>query len=471
MSDAPRPMIDRGVATPYGNALPADLAADLERPVVVLDTSALMADSSAHLAYPGSQVVVPLTVIDELDRNKTRSDSAGRNARDFLRTLETYRRDHGGDITAAVEIPGESTIRVEPNGLRVAELDAHNFDTSVADHRIIAAALGLRGDGHPHVRLVSNDMALRLKAAVLGLEALEHTPGHIGTHAPHRRGFHTLPLSWEAIEGIKQRGPTDLSTLPPQDRDLLTDVLENEFIIAEGTAITARRRGDSLVRVPSQVSAWGLKPRSKEQAFALDLLTDDDVNLVALRGRAGTGKTLLALAAGLEAVFERNTHDRLMILRPMYAVGNQEMGFLPGDVADKTAPWFAAVVDAMVSLTPNSSYRQCAEQLSMWIEAEKVELSPLTFLRGRSLSGTYVLLDEAQNTEGDAAKTVISRLGEGSKLVLTGDDEQIDQPFASSVTCGLNVTVDAFAGLDLFGQVHFSKGERSRLADLAAERM
>lgn len=449
-----------------------------EQLTVVLDTSAIMADAQAYLAYPGAQVVIPLTVIDELDNNKTRADVAGRNARDFLRSLERIRQDNNGDVTTAVALPEGTTLRIEPNGLRLGELEVHHLSAKVADHRILAAALGLVGDGHRDVRVVSNDMALRLKASVLGLSSAEHTPGKIGLHAPNRCGYHHLPLSYHVQELLKGAAPIAISDLPSEDQDLLADVLNNEFVIIEGTALCFRRRGNELTRASSnQQHVWGMRPRNKEQAFALDLLLDQDVPLVVLRGHAGTGKSLLATAAALEQVFERQTHDRLMILRPMIAVGNQDLGFLPGDVAEKTAPWFTAVVDTLVALHggrgdgQRMSFQQCSEMLGMWVEAGKVELAPLTFLRGRSLERTIVILDEAQNLESAAAKTVISRLGEGSKLIITGDDGQIDQPFASALTCGLNVTVDAFAGVDLFGQVHFAKGERSRLADLAAELM
>lgn len=472
MTNAPR-TADQGSVTTLPRTqvdLPSELTAQLARDTIVLDTSAVMADAKAHLAYPGCDVVIPLTVIDELDNNKTRADVAGRNARDFLRVLEAIRLANGGDLSAPVDLPGDVTLRIEPNGLRLDELHTHHLDVDVPDHRILAAALGLKHEGRT-VRVVSRDMALRLKASVLELDASEHTPGSIGVHAPHRRGYHTLPLSHEAREAFKGRAPVAIAHLPADDQDLLADVLDNEFIIAEGAALTARRRGNQLVKLDPHASAWGAKARNKEQAFALDLLLDPDVRMTALRGHAGTGKSFLAIAAGLEAVLERATHDRLLILRPMIAVGHQDIGFLPGDIAEKTQPWFAAVVDAMVALSSGKTFQQCSEQLSLLIEQDKVELSPLTFLRGRSLTRTFVILDEAQNIEPGTAKTVISRLGTGSTLVLTGDDGQIDQPFASAVTCGLNVAVDAFAGLDLFGQVFFSKGERSRLADLAAERM
>lgn len=440
-----------------------------ERPVVVLDTSAIMADACAHLAYPGSHVVVPLTVVDELGRNKARPDAAGRNAREFLRTLEQTRTTCGGTLSTPVDLPGDATLVVVHNGLRLDVLHAHHLDPAVADHRILAAALG-----HPgHVTLVSNDTALRLKAATLGLRATEHTSARTGTVAPHRTGYHTLPLSPAAITALKSRRPVPIADLPRADRQLLADVMDNEFVLVAGTAFSARRRGPALVKVSHHTRVWGLGARNKEQHLALDLLTDPDVALTVLRGPAGSGKTILAIAAGLDAVLEKGTHDRLLVLRPMIAVAHQDLGFLPGDVAEKTQPWFAPVVDTLLALQtdPQATYASCAQMLTEWINAAKVELAPITFLRGRSLRRTWIVIDEVQNLEASAMRTVISRVGEGSKLVVTGDDGQIDQPFVSALTCGLNATVDAFAGLDLFGHVYLPRGERSRLADLAAERL
>jgi PhoH-like ATPase len=451
----------------------AALAADVTTTVtVVLDTSVIMADATAHLAYPGAAVVIPLTVIDELDANKTRTDEAGRNAREFLRTIESLRIAAGGDISAPVALTGGGTFRIEPNGLRLDELTRHHLDTAVPDHRIIAAALGLAADGRPGVSVVSNDAALRIKAAVLGLATCEHTPGRTGIHSPNRAGWTTVTAGYATIDAASDGQWITITDLPPDEREQLDGVLENEFVLLAGTALGMRRVGAQLRPMNRRSAPWGAAARNKEQGFALDLLLDSDVPLVALRGHAGTGKSLLAIAAGLEQVVEKKRYQQLMILRPMIAVGRQDMGFLPGDVADKLAPWFSAVVDSMVALsTTGQSFKDCQLMLAGLVTDGKVALEAVTFLRGRSLQNTFVIVDEAQNLDPSTVRTCVSRLGRGSKLVLTGDSSQIDLPYASAVTCGLNVAVDAFAGVPEFGQVWFSKGERSRMADLAAERM
>lgn len=256
--------------------------------------------------------------------------------------------------------------------------------------------------------------------------------------------------------------------------DSESQVGENEFVIVQGTALTYRRRGDALVRVSGRHRPWGLKARNKEQAFALDLLSDEDVPLVALKGTAGTGKSLLAIAAGLEAVVEKRTFNQLLILRPMISVGRQEVGFLPGDLAEKTAPWFDMVMDVLMVPRKGEqrlTYAEAKAVLEELIEEGKVSLQPVTFLRGRTLHNTFVVLDEAQNLSNLTVKTVLSRLGEGSKAILTGDPQQIDDPYLSPTTCGLNTTVNALSGSDLFGHVTFAKGERSRMANLVADRM
>lgn len=445
---------------------------------IVLDTSVVMADPTAHLEYADAEVVVPLTVIDELDGGKVRSDAAGRNARHFLNTIEGLRRAQGGGLADAFDLGNGSTLRIEPNGLYLDALAKFHLDPAVPDHRILASALGLATDTTRHVIVVSNDTALRVKATVLGLDAAEHTPGRIGVHAPNRRGYHQVDLSAGAVSAIAHvgRGGLAIANLPDEDQEVLKDVFDNEFILINGTAVTAKHKGGRLYKL-THYAPWGAKPLNKEQAFALDLLADPEVLLVALRGHAGTGKSLCGFAAGLQAVIEDKTHDQLLILRPMVSVGRQDLGFLPGDVAEKTQPWFDAIVDVLIALSEPDrygrklNYKEAKTLLDGFIADGKVVLAPVTFLRGRTFHRTFAILDEAQNVEPTVVKTVISRLGDGSRLVLNGDDGQLDVPFTSAMTCGLNVAVDAFAGVDLFGQVFFSKGERSRLADLAAERM
>jgi len=463
-------LVDHNLST--SEDFPKSLTGNTE--VVILDTSVLMADAGAHLSFVAADVVIPLTVIDELDNNKSRPDEAGRNARTVLRSLEDLRLDRGGDISTATRLSHGGTLRIELNGLRLDELRTFHLDAGVADHRIIAAGLGVKHTAPVgvNVTVVSNDAGLRLKASVLGLRAAEHTPGNIGLHSPTRTGLCKVPATAHLVEALKGRTGADLNDINDVQAGTFGDVFENEFVLADGTALMGRRVGRRLVPLNRSASAWGAHARNKEQRCALDLLLDPEVQLVALRGHAGTGKSMLAIAAGLEQVIESGRYDQLMIVRPLIAVGRQDLGFLPGDLDDKLAPWFAAVVDSMVALSSvPTTFKKCQDQLAAWVDAGQVALEPVTFLRGRSLARTFMILDEAQNLEPSTVKTVISRLGAGSKLVMTGDTDQIDHGFLSEITNGLSVAVDSFAGVPEFGHVFLPKGERSAMADLAAARM
>jgi PhoH-like ATPase len=232
-----------------------------------------------------------------------------------------------------------------------------------------------------------------------------------------------------------------------------------------------RRRGARLHQLGRHLEAWGVRPRSKEQQFALELLVDPDVRVVALDGFAGTGKTMLALAAGLEQVIEQPVYDKVAVYRPVVPVGKAELGFLPGTLAEKLDPWMAAVTDALVAMTERRSHADALATLEELRAREKLSLEAVTFLRGRSLLGTYILVDEAQNLEPTTLKTILTRIGEGTKVVFTGDTSQIDAPYLSPRNNAISVLIDAFAGEDVFGHVRLTACERSVVASLAAERL
>lgn len=448
------------------------------RETVVLDTSVLVADPDAFNAFTGVDVVLPLTVIEELDRLKTRPDGAGAAARQVVRHLEQLRLAAGGSLATAVDLDNDNTLRVEPNGLRLTELEAFHLATDVPDHRILASALGLRADGRS-VTVVSCDGAMRLKADALGLTAVDHEANNAPFTTRDVPGWGTFDVSSDLVADLYARRFVADDDLDQHDRETLADVAVNEFAVLRApgnqTAL-ARRREDGLHRLPSSSNTpatWGVRARNKEQQFALNLLTDPDVQVVALSGRAGTGKTLLAIAAGLEQTFEADPiYDRIMVLRPMFSVGRQDIGFLPGDVEDKVAPWFDAIVDAMVALSSTGlDHKAAREQLTMWVDQGKLAMEPVTFLRGRSLARTLVILDEIQQLETADVKTVLTRLGEGSKIVVCGDPDQCDNPFTSPTSNGLVSLVAAFRGTEVFGHVALTACERSRIADLAAERL
>lgn len=437
----------------------------LHAELYVIDTSALVSDPQSVFAFPGADAVIPLTVVEELDSLKTRRDDVGRSAREVIRTIEDLRTANGGDIRSAVTLPGDGTLRIETNGLHLDEVASRGLDPAKADNRILAAALG-QASQRPDavVTVVSNDAALRIKAAQLGLTAREHTRGK-ALPLGHR------PAGWRTIE-VEASVVDDLYSADACAA-LDADLGANEYAVlrAGQQSILVRSRDGVIEPLPRNQEAWGLRPRAKEQQFALDLLLDPDVRIVALDGYAGTGKTILALAAGLEQVMERPVYDKVAVYRPVVPVGKSELGFLPGTLAEKLDPWMMAVTDALVAMTEHRSHHDAMTMLEEMTNREKLSMETVTYLRGRSLLDTYVLVDEAQNLEPTTLKTILTRVGEGTKVVFTGDTSQIDAPYLSEHTNAIAALIDGFDGERLFGHVRLTHCERSEVASLAAERL
>lgn len=433
---------------------------------VVLDTSVLVADPASIHAFGDADVVIPLTVIEELDSLKTRLDDVGRAARAALRSIEELRVGAGGSLAAAVPLvqgaPG--TLRIEINGVQKHLLLEHGLDPHVPDNRIIGAALGQSTQAP--TTIVSNDAALRIKAAHLGLQAAEHRP--IGRSADTRHaGWHTVVASPELIDTLYSAGAVHQDAVTDA-----ADATENSFAVLRAGSQSAlvRRVDDEWVLLPHQApEAWGLRARSKEQRFALELLLDPEVSVVALDGRAGTGKTVLAIAAGLEQVVEQRGYERLAIYRPLVPVGRADVGFLPGGLDEKLDPWMSAIHDAIVALTDRRSSHDARSLIDELTNRDQLSLESVTFLRGRSLHRQLVVVDEAQNLEPTTLKTILTRVGEGTKVVFTGDTSQIDAPYLGESNNALAVLVQAFAGQRCFGHVTLSSCERSTVASLAAE--
>ncbi len=432
---------------------------------IVLDTSVLVADPGSIHGFGDADVVIPLTVIEELDSLKTRLDDVGRAARTALRSIEEIRVGAGGSLATAVPLiagaPG--TLRIEINGVQRHLLVEHGLDPQVADNRIIGAALGQAQ--HAPTTIVSNDAALRIKAAHLGLRAAEHRP--VGRSADTRdTGWRTFSAQHEQIDDLYAAGAIAVDAL-----DEGRDTKENTFAVLRlgSQSALVRRVDDEWVLLPHQPpEAWGLRSRSKEQRFALELLLDPDVSVVALDGCAGTGKTLLAIAAGLEQVVEARTFERLAIYRPLVAVGKADVGFLPGGLDEKLDPWMSAIHDAIVALTDQRSSHDARSLIDELTNRSQLSLESVTFLRGRSLHRQFVVVDEAQNLEPTTLKTILTRIGEGTKVVFTGDTSQIDAPYLGESNNALAVLIQAFGGQRCFGHITLSSCERSAVASLAA---
>jgi PhoH-like ATPase len=433
---------------------------------IVLDTSVLVADPGCIHGFGDADVVIPLTVIEELDSLKTRLDDVGRAARTALRSIEDLRVGAGGSLATAVPLTagGPGTLRIEINGVQKHLLLEHGLDPQVPDNRIIGAALGQAQ--HAPTTMVSNDAALRIKAAHLGLEAAEHRP--VGRSADTRdAGWRTFAATHEQIDSLYSAG-----ALPMDELDDGRDAKENTFAVLRVGSQSAlvRRVDDEWVLLPHQApEAWGLRARSKEQRFALELLLDPEVSVVALDGRAGTGKTLLAIAAGLEQVVEARAFERLAIYRPLVPVGRADVGFLPGGLDEKLDPWMSAIHDAIVALTDQRSSHDARALIDELTTRNQLSLESVTFLRGRSLHRQIVIVDEAQNLEPTTLKTILTRIGDGTKVVFTGDTSQIDAPYLGESNNALAVLIQAFGGQRCFGHVTLSACERSAVASLAAE--
>ncbi|MFP5488297.1 MAG: PhoH family protein [Acidimicrobiia bacterium] len=431
---------------------------------IVIDTSVLIADPHCVRSFAGKALIVPLTVIEELDSLKTRSDDVGRAARTALRTIEELRIEHGGSLAEPVPVDGGGTVQIEINGIQKHLLVEHGLDIAVPDNRIIGAALGQAGKG-PTVML-SNDAALRIKAAHLGVAAAEHQP----TKSRHDE----RPVGWSVIEA-----PHELidclyaaSAVSADACEATAVTEENEFAVLRAGSQSAlvRRVGGDLVLLPQSVpEAWGLRPRNKEQRFALELLLDPDIAVVALDGRAGTGKTILAIAASLEQVVEEQRYERVAVYRPLVPVGRADVGFLPGGLEEKLDPWRSAIHDAIVALTDRTSSRDARRLIDELTARGQLSLESVTFLRARSLQRQIVVIDEAQNLEPTTLRTILTRIGDGTKVIFTGDTSQIDAPYLGETNNALAVLTNAFTGQACFGHITLTACERSDVASLAAE--
>jgi PhoH-like ATPase len=433
----------------------------------VIDTSVLIADPSCVLEFHDVDVVIPLTVVEELDGLKSRPDDVGRAARTALRTIEELRVEHGGSLAEPVPTGnGDATIQIEINNIRKHLLIEHGLDPAGADNRIIGAAIGQSELGP--TTMVSNDAALRIKAAHLGVTAAEHRLAR-----PELRrqavGWTTIDAPHESIDCLYAAGAIAIDAAVPDES---VEFSENEFAVLRSGSQSAlvRTIGDEFVLLPHATpEPWGLRPRNKEQRFALELLLDPDIAVIALDGRAGTGKTLLAIAAGLEQVVEHGRYERLAVYRPLVPVGRADVGFLPGGLDEKLDPWMAAIRDAVVALTDMGSSHDAGNLIEELTNRGQLSLESVTFLRGRSLQRQLVVIDEAQNLEPTTLRTILTRVGDGTKVIFTGDTSQIDAPYLGESNNALSVLTSAFVNQRCFGHITLTSCERSDVASLAAE--
>lgn len=429
------------------------------RKTYVLDTNVLLHDPHAPYAFQDNDVVIPLAVIEEIDHQKRRQDEIGRHARMVSRSLDGLRVK--GRLSDGVPTPGDGRLWVELNHLDT--LDSHvGLDPERYDNRILSLALGLREDGRPPVVLVTKDLNLRIKADVLGLEAEDFLSDRVDVQELYA-GFRESAVPGEEIDGFYRLGGLDWDHNPPP--------CPNEFVLLRNPefpsqSALARYRGGRLHPLRLEGEApWGIRPRNKEQRFALELLLDNSVKLVTLVGSAGTGKTLLALAAGLELAVERQAYRRFLVMRPVIPMG-EDLGYLPGTKEEKLRPWMQPIYDNLEYLF--SGTESPSAILDDLMDRGLLELETFTHIRGRSIPRQYILCDEAQNLTPNMVKALSTRVGEGTKLVLTGDPGQIDHPYLDASSNGLTFLVDRLKREELSGHVLLLRGERSDVAELCA---
>ncbi|MEW6664937.1 MAG: PhoH family protein [Thermodesulfobacteriota bacterium] len=431
----------------------------------VLDTNVMLHDSSCIHQFGEHDVILPITALEELDQFKKGSGSLNYHAREVLRALDTLTEERIFDGGVPIG-PGLGKISVRLERAFHPDLTL-NFSPGNPDHHILNIAYTL-AEGHPsrQVILVSKDVNLRMKARSIGLRAEDYTTDHVKDVKSLYRGYRMVEhVSEETIRSLYGRPPeADLSGF-----SLDSPLSPNEFLIARNGKMSALCLFDSArerIRRIDKIPACGIMPKNAEQTFALNALTNNDIRLVTITGKAGTGKTLLALAAALEV---RKSYRQIFVARPIVPLSNKDIGFLPGDIQSKLTPFMQPLFDNLgVIQNQFDESDPKHKRIRDLIQEEKLIVQALSYIRGRSLVHIYFIVDEAQNLTPHEVKTIITRAGEGTKIVLTGDIFQIDHPYLDSQSNGLSHIIEKMQGQGLFAHINLEKGERSELAELAS---
>ena len=435
----------------------------MAKKIYVLDTSVCLTDSDCVFHFANNDIILPMKVLEEIDKHKKRQDSAGTHARKIIRTLDALRAKKS--LQQGVRIARGKGI------LKVVGADVHflppDMDASVPDNIIISAALRQREDNPDRkVVLVSRDINMRVICDSLGLLTEDYIKTKvIKSQTELYSGFTSVLVDDEYIDQFYE------------DEEMFLDEQDfypNQYIMLvsnlnEKKTALARYIGpdEPLLKIGSMRDGnWGVKARNKEQSFSFDLLMDPSVSIVSLVGKAGSGKTLCAVAAGLKQVLEGKReyeplYKKLVISRPVMPMG-KDIGFLPGTMQEKMAPWLAPIQDNLKFLMGDHT------TLEMYMNKKVIEMEALTYIRGRSIANAFIIIDEAQNLSVHEIKTILTRVGEGTKIVLTGDIEQLDNIYIDETSNGLVHAVEKFKDFPIAGHVSLQKGERSKVATIAA---
>ena len=443
------------------------MAAVEARKTFVLDTNVILHDSSCLTQFKRHGIVIPITVLEELDQFKKGNQSINYHAREFLRSLDAL----GGEaiFEGGVPIgPGHGTVRIQLERELHPDL-TFNFSRGKPDDLILNCAYTLAQEKkRSRVVLVSKDVNLRLKAKAVGLMSDDYLTDHVKDIATLYTGKREVTdLDVSVIDSLYAGG-----AVPPADLGLGTPLIANESLILRNHQKSALARFDpagGVVRRVNKAPVYGISPRNAEQTFALSVLCDPEIPLVSLTGTAGTGKTLLALAAALE---QRRLYRQIFLARPIVPLSNKDIGYLPGEVKAKLDPYMQPIYDnlaVIMSHNGNGEGKPANHQIQQMLDEEKLTVSALPYIRGRSLNRIFFIVDEAQNLTPHEVKTIITRAGEGTKIVFTGDVFQIDHPYLDAQSNGLSYLIEKMQGQRLYAHVNLEKGERSKLAHLASE--
>ena len=427
----------------------------------VLDTNVLLHDPHAMFAFADNDVIIPIYVIEEIDQFKKDLSELGRNARHVARQLDALREN--GGLSKPVPLDGGGTLLVALGSRSPLAMGS----SKQMDLNILELALEVRDrDPDKPTILVTKDVNMRVRGDALGLATVDYEPEHISLDELYP-GAGELELPGELIDQFYEDGSVVVEQeCAPNEYVLLRDA-ENPTHSALGRYDAA---SESIVTIRKlREGVWGIRPRNKEQHYALDLLLNDDIRLVTLVGKAGTGKTLLALAAGLQRTAEDQVFSKLLVSRPIFPLG-RDIGYLPGDIEEKLNPWMQPIYDNLeLLLGASRGDRKEGRSYQEFMEMGFVEIEPLTYIRGRSLPNVFMIVDEAQNLTPHEVKTIITRAGDGTKIILTGDPYQIDHPYVDSSNNGLTTVAERFKSKAIAGHVTLTKGERSELAELATQ--
>jgi PhoH-like ATPase len=431
-----------------------------KRRKIVVDTNIILFDALAITKFQEADVHVPISVIEEVDRFKRDPGENGRNARQFSRFIDMLREK--GTLASGVQLENSETYVFINTDYQMAGLPSE-IEPTKADNRILATAMALQKQHPKHrVELITKDINLRIKADVLGIVAKDYEPEGLSTENMYE-GYQELELAPDKVD------------LFFREKKITVDVKlqANQYVIMKNSANPNHSaigrynlKEKSVVPLVSGTNGvWGIQARNVEQSFALDCLLNDEILFVSLVGKAGTGKTLLAIAAGLHKTLDEGVFQRLLVSRPIFPMG-RDIGYLPGDIEQKLNPWMQPIFDNVEFLM--GADKKAAGRAQELINQGMLNIEPLTYIRGRSIPKQYLIVDEAQNLTPHEIKTIITRAGRGTKVVLTGDVYQIDNPYVDSANSGLTYAVEKFKGHGIAAHVTLSKGERSELAELAA---